>query len=82
MPLVILAIGLTFVPWSRAPLCRRHFLAAATIIGAGTACPLLVVAASASPFVDVLAGWVFWISACFALLRRRTFSEPVDGAKH
>lgn len=34
-PLLAFAIGLTFVPWSRIPLCRFHFIVSISLIATG-----------------------------------------------
>jgi hypothetical protein len=71
LPLAIFSIGLNFVPWSKVPLCRRHFFASCTLIGVAIAGTLLVAGnASAGPMKFPIASWVFWGSACVALLRK------------
>jgi hypothetical protein len=65
----VLAIGLSFFPWSRIPLCRRHFFASSAIICSGAAVPLLVNAGSADLFCFPIAAWVVWTAALIALLR-------------
>jgi hypothetical protein len=70
-PLLIFAIGLTFAPWSRVPLCRRSFLVSGILFGAGAAYPLLFPAiSSADPLRLLVAAWALWAAAVFALLHK------------
>jgi hypothetical protein len=71
LPLAIVSIGLTFVPWSKIPLCRRHFFTSCALIGGGVACTLVVAGNHAAHLLAFpIACWVFWGSALIGLLRK------------
>jgi hypothetical protein len=69
-PLALFSFGLTFVPWSKVPFCRSHFFSSCMLIGVGAACTLFVASNPAHPLFFPIASWVFWGSACVALLRK------------
>jgi hypothetical protein len=70
-PFAVFAVGLTFIPWSKIALCRRHFLASSLIVGLGGACAFLFTGGSSNPVILPIASWILWFIACFLLLRRR-----------
>lgn len=61
---------LSFIPWSRLPLCRHHFFTAATLTWAGIMLVLFIGRHEIRPMFLPLASWVSWTCACFALLLR------------
>lgn len=68
-PLLVVAIGIHFVPWWRLRLCREHFFGASTLLWL-TAC---LVTANGYRIIDFMtlpiAGWTLWTAACFSVLQ-------------
>lgn len=69
-PLVLLAAGLTLIPWSRIPLCRKYFLASVILMGTGIALTLTVSAQPVDLIRFPLAAWVLWSMALVTLLHK------------
>jgi hypothetical protein len=70
-PMLIFVIGLQFLPWSCACACPRDFYTSSLLIAVGAAYPLLLAAGPIGTPMDLLiAGWVLWVGAVFAYLRR------------
>lgn len=69
LDLLALVGAISFVPWSRSSLCRRHFLLAC--IAVWTGCALVVgLAHDTFPRLFLLiATWVFWSCSCAVMLR-------------
>lgn len=70
-PLFAFALGVTFVPWSRIPICRRHFIASISIIAIGIAFTLLVNSRALSSISLAVSAMVFWMFFLFSLILRR-----------
>jgi hypothetical protein len=66
---LVLVAGLAFVPWSKAVFCRRQFLLAGAMFGAGDICGVLLLDAPANPTVLPIATWILWVTAAITLLR-------------
>jgi hypothetical protein len=69
LPLLGILLCLTFIPWSRVPICREHLFVSCALIAAGAVAVLFLSKAPADPFRLLLATWSLWGAACFALLR-------------
>lgn len=66
--LFIFGLGMTFVPWSRFPFCRRNFLVSGILFGAGVAYLLIFSAVPADSVRLLVAAWTLWSVALCALL--------------
>ena len=69
-PMLVFAMGLTFVPWSRVPLCRRNFFKSSILFVSGAAYPLVFSTISTDPIHLLAAAWALWSVACIALLHK------------
>lgn len=69
VPLVIVAMGIQFIPWWRLRLCRDHFFGASTLLWL-TGCLVIAAGYRTIDFMTLpIAGWALWTCACFSLLQ-------------
>lgn len=64
------AVGLSYVPWSRVPLCRDHLIVASLAMCTGVALPMLIAYRNLDLIFPLLTAWVFWTCALCAVLGR------------
>jgi hypothetical protein len=62
------AVGLSYVPWSRVPLCRDHLIVASLAMCTGMALPMLITYRNLDLIFPLLTAWVFWTCAVFTVL--------------
>jgi hypothetical protein len=67
-PLLAFAIGVTFVPWSRIPLCRRHFLVSISLIATGAGFYFLIAGSALSSMQLAFSASAFWMACLHAYL--------------
>jgi hypothetical protein len=68
--LVVAAIGLALVPWSRVRFCCRHLLTACTAIWTGMVSIIALGHGSIDPVFLPIACWVLWASSMVSLVLR------------
>jgi hypothetical protein len=84
------AIGMSFIPWSRVPFCAGRVATSCLIIWTGAGVVLAIAHHAISLMFLPIATWVLWSCACVAVLRqvkqaRRIESRPAVkalGAMH
>jgi hypothetical protein len=64
------ASALTCAPWSRIPFCRERTVAASAVMCAGMGLSLLAPLRPIDPIFLLIAGWMFWLCATFAIVGR------------
>lgn len=70
-PLFAFAIGVTCVPWSRIPLCRRHFVASIALIATGAGLAMLITGSALSSFHLAFSALALWVACLYAFLLGR-----------
>lgn len=56
--LVLAAMGMIFVPWTRIPLCRNHFFFSSVLVGAGASLGGAMLGRPAHPFYYLMVAWL------------------------
>jgi hypothetical protein len=63
------AVSLTFVPWSRIPVCSRHPWFSFVLVAGGAACALFTSSRPVGPINLALGAWAIWVAGMYSLMR-------------